>query len=47
MQQDIFGLEGKVALVTGASGAIGHDISIALADAGADIIAAGRNLDRL
>ena len=43
----MYRLEGKVALVTGASGAIGHDISIALANAGADIIAAGRNLDRL
>jgi NAD(P)-dependent dehydrogenase (short-subunit alcohol dehydrogenase family) len=47
MQKDMFSLEGKVALVTGASGAIGSEISIALADAGADIIAAGRNLDRL
>jgi NAD(P)-dependent dehydrogenase (short-subunit alcohol dehydrogenase family) len=42
-----FNLEGKVALVTGASGAIGRDISIALAQAGADIIAVGRSIERL
>lgn len=47
MAQNIFGLEGKTALVTGASGAIGRDISISLAEAGADIIAVGRNADRL
>ncbi len=47
MGQDMFSLEGKVALITGASGAIGRDISISLAKAGADIIALGRNADRL
>jgi NAD(P)-dependent dehydrogenase (short-subunit alcohol dehydrogenase family) len=47
MKQGMFDLDGKVALVTGASGAIGRDISIVLADAGADIIAVGRNSDRL
>jgi len=46
-KQDTFNLEGKVALVTGASGAIGRDISIALAQAGADIIVSGRDRDRL
>lgn len=45
--QDPFRLEGKVALVTGASGAIGRDISIALAQAGADIILSGRDRKRL
>jgi NAD(P)-dependent dehydrogenase (short-subunit alcohol dehydrogenase family) len=45
--QDPFKLEGKVALVTGASGAIGRDISVALAQAGSDIILSGRNQDRL
>jgi|YNPNPStandDraft_1061719.scaffolds.fasta_scaffold09301_6 NAD(P)-dependent dehydrogenase (short-subunit alcohol dehydrogenase family) len=40
-------LDGKVALVTGASGAIGRDISVALAKAGADIVASGRDMDRL
>ena len=47
MEQGAFSLTGKVALVTGASGAIGRDISISLAQAGADIIAVGRNMDRL
>jgi NAD(P)-dependent dehydrogenase (short-subunit alcohol dehydrogenase family) len=45
--QNPFDLEGKVALVTGASGAIGRDISMALASAGADIIVSGRNMERL
>jgi NAD(P)-dependent dehydrogenase (short-subunit alcohol dehydrogenase family) len=45
--QDSFHLEGKVALVTGASGAIGRDISQALASAGADVIVSGRNSERL
>jgi NAD(P)-dependent dehydrogenase (short-subunit alcohol dehydrogenase family) len=47
IKQDIFNLEGKVALVTGASGAIGRDISMALASAGADVIVSGRNSERL
>lgn len=34
-------------MVTGASGAIGRDISLALARAGADIVAVGRDMDRL
>lgn len=43
----MFRLDGRVALVTGASGAIGRDISVALAKAGADIVAVGRDMDRL
>ena len=46
-KQNLFSLEGKVALVTGASGAIGRDISIALAQSGAHIILSGRDQDRL
>jgi NAD(P)-dependent dehydrogenase (short-subunit alcohol dehydrogenase family) len=46
-KQNPFNLEGKVALVTGASGAIGRDICLALARAGADVIVSGRNSDRL
>jgi len=38
-----FSLEGKVALVTGANTGIGQGIAIALAQAGADIAAAGRS----
>jgi NAD(P)-dependent dehydrogenase (short-subunit alcohol dehydrogenase family) len=47
MEKDLFSLEGKVALVTGASGAIGRDISMSLAGAGADLILVGRNAERL
>jgi NAD(P)-dependent dehydrogenase (short-subunit alcohol dehydrogenase family) len=45
--QNPFNLDGKVALVTGASGAIGRDICLALATAGADVIVSGRNSERL
>lgn len=38
-----FGIEGKWALVTGASKGIGLDICKVLADAGADIVAVGRD----
>ena len=38
-----FSLEGKVALVTGANTGIGQGIAVALANAGADIAAAGRS----
>lgn len=37
-----FDLEGRVAIVTGANTGIGQGIAIALAEAGADIVAAGR-----
>ena len=47
MEQNIFNLDGKVALVTGASGAIGRDIALALAKAGAAVIVSGRNSERL
>ena len=40
-------LDGKVALVTGAGGSIGHAIAIGLANEGANIVLAGRNLDVL
>jgi 2-deoxy-D-gluconate 3-dehydrogenase len=39
---DPFSLEGKVALVTGANTGLGQAIALALAEAGADIAAAGR-----
>jgi NAD(P)-dependent dehydrogenase (short-subunit alcohol dehydrogenase family) len=41
--QDRFGLAGKRALVTGASKGIGAEISMVLAEAGADIVALGRD----
>jgi 2-deoxy-D-gluconate 3-dehydrogenase len=40
---DKFKLEGKIALVTGASAGLGHGVAIALAEAGADVACHGRN----
>lgn len=44
---ELFSLDGKVALVTGATSGIGHRQAIALSTAGARIIAVGRNAERL
>ena len=43
MTTDLFSLRGKTALVTGANTGLGQAIAIALAWAGADIVAAGRS----
>jgi 2-deoxy-D-gluconate 3-dehydrogenase len=40
---DLFSLEGKVALVTGANTGLGQAIAVGLAQAGADIVAVGRS----
>jgi NAD(P)-dependent dehydrogenase (short-subunit alcohol dehydrogenase family) len=42
---DLFNLRGKSALVTGGGRGIGRTIAIALADAGADVVVASRNLE--
>lgn len=43
--QDLFNLEGKTAIVTGGAGYLGTAISEALAEAGADVVIASRNLE--
>ena len=47
MEQPDFSLGGQVALVTGASMGIGHDLAIALVGAGARVALAARDGDRL
>jgi len=44
---DLFRLDGKVAVVTGASGGLGAGFSLALAQAGADVVLAARRTDRM
>jgi len=42
MKEDLFSLEGKVAVVTGGTSGIGRTLSLGLADAGADVVASAR-----
>ncbi len=44
---DLFRLDGKVAVVTGASSGLGVSFAQALAEAGADVVLAARRVDRL
>ncbi|MGC1614882.1 MAG: SDR family NAD(P)-dependent oxidoreductase, partial [Candidatus Acidiferrum sp.] len=43
----MFSLKDKVALVTGASQGIGREIALALAEAGAKVVVAARNEEKL
>jgi NAD(P)-dependent dehydrogenase (short-subunit alcohol dehydrogenase family) len=44
---DLFSLEGRTAIVTGASGGLGAHFATVLADAGAHVIASARRADKL
>lgn len=41
MVKDLFNLDGKVAIVTGASKGLGQGMTIALAEAGANVVGVG------
>ena len=44
--QQLFDLKGKVAIVTGGATGLGRQMALALAEAGADVIVASRNVER-
>src|SRR5690348_6740265 len=44
---DMFRLDGRVALITGAGGYLGRSLSYALCEAGAHVVICGRNVDAL
>ena len=44
---DLFDLTGKVAIVVGGTGGIGHALALGIADCGADVIVASRRLDHV
>jgi gluconate 5-dehydrogenase len=47
LKKDVFNLEGKTALVTGAALGLGRSFALTLAEAGADLVIADINKDRL
>ena len=47
MEMDRFRLDGRVAIVTGASSGLGVDIALGLAAAGADVVVCARRVDRV
>jgi NAD(P)-dependent dehydrogenase (short-subunit alcohol dehydrogenase family) len=46
-RKDLINLKGKTALITGASSGLGRSFAQTLAEAGADVVIAARNLERL
>jgi NAD(P)-dependent dehydrogenase (short-subunit alcohol dehydrogenase family) len=47
MDLSVFSLEGRTAIVTGASGGLGKETALALADVGCDVVLAARNRQAL
>ena len=47
MDLSVFSLEGRTAIVTGASGGLGKETALALADVGCNVVIAARNLQAL
>ena len=46
MGENLFSLEGRVALITGGNSGIGHELALAFRDAGARVVIAARRADR-
>ena len=46
MTRSLFDLNGRVAVVTGGTTGLGHAIAHGLAEAGADVVASSRRLER-
>jgi NAD(P)-dependent dehydrogenase (short-subunit alcohol dehydrogenase family) len=47
MKSDLFDLNGRVAVVTGGTTGLGHAIALALAEAGADVVATSRRAEQV